>query len=182
MDPITSFTVETIEVLLGLIKAGNYTQALIILYSAIDTMAWTNIPEGNVFKPIFCAWVDEYMNSDETIGCKSIDLYSARCGLVHSYSSESSLSQEGEAREIWYVSSPASKDDLQIYADQLKPNTIAVNITELISAFIIGTENYKNVISNDPEKKKSVNKRLEKWFRFIPSNSIRDVTLDSTDP
>ena len=47
MDPITSFSVETIEVLLGLIKAGNYTQALIILYSAIDTMAcFTHIDQN----------------------------------------------------------------------------------------------------------------------------------------
>jgi len=178
MDSITSFTVDTVGVLTYLIKAEKYTQALIILYSAIDTMAWTSIPEGNVTKQIFCDWVEKYMNPNETLGCKSIDLYSARCGLVHSYSSESSLSQDGEAKEIWYVSSPASKEDLQTYANQLKQNTLVLNITELIASFIRGTENYNEFIKHDSSIMKSVNKRLNKWFRFIPSKSIKDSIVD----
>lgn len=177
MDSITSFTVDTAGVLTSLIKAGKYTQALIILYSAIDTMAWTSVPKGDVTRSIFCDWVEKYMSPNESLGCKSIDLYSARCGLVHSYSSESSLSQDGKAKEIWYVSSPASKEDLQTYANQLKPNTIVLNITELISSFIRGTENYNELIKQDSTIMKSVNKRLEKWFRFIPSISVKDTNV-----
>jgi hypothetical protein len=67
-----------------------YTSALIILYSIIDFLAFCNLPENKneVSKRDFLLWVDKYLLPESLLKCNSLDLYSARCSLLHTSGSD----------------------------------------------------------------------------------------------
>ena len=78
--------------------------ALVLCYSLIDTMAWLGLPDGRdkVGRKDFMNWADKYVLPNGGLECTAVDLYSARCGVVHSMSPESQLSRSGNATELVY--------------------------------------------------------------------------------
>jgi hypothetical protein len=74
---------ETVDAVTVLVRAGYYTQALILLYSAIDALSWVNRASGDVIRSDFSEWVRESMDPGLNLGCTPEDLYVARCGLLH---------------------------------------------------------------------------------------------------
>jgi hypothetical protein len=87
--------------------------ALILIYSAIDAASWmcAEEPDGSVQK-YFTAWVHKYVLQPSRLGCSALDVWAARCGVVHSLSSSSRLTREGKAREIIYVARGGNRDIL----------------------------------------------------------------------
>lgn len=94
MTRIAQFGLQTLEAISCLITANHYMQALVVLYSAIDTLAWSTRGSGDVTRGDFCRWVTQYMQPEATLGCTPKDLYGARCALLHSGSAESKMSRE----------------------------------------------------------------------------------------
>jgi hypothetical protein len=82
-----------------LFKEGLLGPALVLLYSTIDTMAWLSRPVNSqkTDRNDFIRWVDEYILPNDSIPCTALELYKARCGVVHSHTTEfegsTSLSQ-----------------------------------------------------------------------------------------
>src|SRR4051812_2144145 len=77
---------------------------LVLLYTAIDVAAWlsNDDPTARVGKR-FMAWVDQYLLKAKPLPCTSADLYAARCGVVHTLTADSDLSDQGKARRICYA-------------------------------------------------------------------------------
>jgi len=75
--------------------ADALTAALAMVFVSIDTMAWLSLPIGSnsVKRDDFCSWVDAYLKTDaeQPYQYVGIDLYAARCAMLHSYSSLSDL-------------------------------------------------------------------------------------------
>ena len=86
-------------------KDRKLTPSLILLYSTIDIMAWLDRDENHkdVRRSDFIKWVETYLLPNYRFSCTALDLYAARCAIIHSYSSESSLSRNGEANMIFYT-------------------------------------------------------------------------------
>ena len=84
---------------------GFITPLLILTYSLIDILSWLDRSEDHddVTRTDFQKWTDFYIRPENNLGCTSIDLYGARCSLVHSLSSESMLSRKKEANRVFYV-------------------------------------------------------------------------------
>ena len=82
-----------------------FGSAIILVYSGIDAMAYLNMPEHQerVIGKNFIEWVDSYMIFPRGACISGIDLYGARCGMVHTYSSFSDLSERGDCKVIGYV-------------------------------------------------------------------------------
>ncbi len=99
------------------ITANLNTPALILLYAAIDAASWlcAERPDGPVQK-YFVAWVEKYILAAGQMECSALDLWAARCGIVHTLSASSRLSREGKARKIFYVNRGGNRDIL----DQLE--------------------------------------------------------------
>jgi hypothetical protein len=99
------------------ITAKLNTPALILLYSAIDAASWlcAEFPDGPV-QTYFVAWVEKYILAAGRLECSALDLWAARCGIVHTLSASSRLSREGKARKIFYVNRGGNRDIL----DQLE--------------------------------------------------------------
>jgi hypothetical protein len=172
MNAIERFTVDTVDAISKLAKGNLYTQALVILYSAIDTLAWTNLPGRDVSQKDFVAWVDKYIRPESKFGCTADDLFGARCGLVHSGAAESRKSRKGEAHEIWYATSPHSISTLQEYAKQSNQSAKVIYFTDLIAAFVDASQEFYNEISNDEVKQELVDERIRRWIIFLPTPTV----------
>ena len=174
MNAVERFTVDTVDAIAVLVKENLYTQALIILYSAIDTLTWANLPSGDVAQRDFIAWVDKYIEPEGELGCTANDLYAARCGLVHSSTAESRKSRQGEASEIWYVTSPQSITLLQEYAKRSNNDTKIVYFTALLAAFVDASQKFCDEITTDTARQQSIAERIRRWIKFVPTSKIVD--------
>lgn len=103
---------DALEMRIGeLVQAGNLclkkwlvAPALVLMFSLIDFMAGLDKDfEGKSVHERFECWIEKFFPKSADLPCTATDIYGARCGLVHSYSSESRLVEEGAAKEVWYA-------------------------------------------------------------------------------
>ena len=66
-----------------LLEALRTKSALILLYSGIDILGASDSVDGIASRETFLQWTDRYMEPANKLGCSSLELYSARCGLLH---------------------------------------------------------------------------------------------------
>jgi hypothetical protein len=158
---------QTIDAIKQLVIANRYLQALVVLYSAIDTLAWVSLESGDVTRSAFYQWVDTYISPEKLIGCTSQDLYAARCAVVHSSSTESKLSRDGKARELWYVTSASSAERLQNYAQSVGSNAYVIPFTLLVAAFTEGAMNFSEALAQNPELNSRCVERMKHWLSFM---------------
>lgn len=90
------------------LRAKGYKQAtLILLFAAIDQLAWVAGDKETVGNEGFKAWVQQYMvdkNPSLLSGATAADLWGARCGVLHTGAAESNDFRSGKARRIFYAS------------------------------------------------------------------------------
>ena len=171
--------IKSIEICL---KEKLQISSLILLYSGIDIVAWLNRPvlKEKASRKDFIRWVDDYLLPNPNIKCRAIDLYAARCAIVHSYSFSSVLSKDGEAKEIYYSWGKANIKSLQNDIDRrLKKNVAAIHINDFLEAFKKGIEKFKLSIKTDKKKEKIVCERVKKYFIVsMPSDIYKKAGLE----
>jgi hypothetical protein len=108
---LPAFVAETLEQKFGqLLMVAEFcvqvratTPALVLIYSAIDVAGWLYAANPSASPgQRFTSWVAKYLLPDANLDCSSRELYGARCGIVHNFSTESDLSRKGEVRQIVY--------------------------------------------------------------------------------
>ena len=164
--------IKSIEICL---KEKFHISSLILLYSGIDIVSWLNRPASKKqsSRKDFIAWVDGYLLPNPNIKCRAIDLYAARCAIVHSYSFSSRLSKYGEAKEIYYSWGKANIKSLHNDIDRrLKKSAAAIHINDFLEAFKKGIEKFMLSVKNDKEKGKIVCGRASKYFFVNMSSDI----------
>ena len=152
-------------------------QLLILLYTAIDTMAWVGLEEGDVTRTAFKDWVNEYLLPFSELPCTADDLYSARCGLVHSHTPESNSTNKGIARQIWYYGSGDSEELLRNRIGD-RTDVVAVHYINLILAFQEGTVGFIADLDLDPQRGQ---KALERAVRWMGTAILEAQTSDTTN-
>jgi hypothetical protein len=143
------------------------TPSLMLLYATIDIMAWLNRDRNheNVKRDDFIKWTETYLLPNSQLQCTAIDLYAARCSLIHSYSAESGLSREGRASEIFYAWGTADAQYLQELIDRVgSRDAKAVQVEELITALKKGIEQFISRVRND----QLIMDRTKKFFSNVP--------------
>jgi hypothetical protein len=130
-------------------------------------MAWLNRPKSlpDVTRDDFIAWVDKFLLPNMELPCSAIELYAARCGIVHSYSPETKLVREGRARPIYYAHGDADVRSLQVLLDRYKAErgeVIALHLTHLFKAFVSGVGKFMDYLEENSEEAELVNERAEK--------------------
>jgi hypothetical protein len=143
------------------------TPSLMLAYATIDIMAWLNrdVSHLDVQRSDFIKWVDTYLLPNSQLSCTAIDLYAARCSLLHSYSAESRLSREGKASQLLYAWGVADEQELQKLIDlEGSRDAKAVQVEKLLAALKKGVEQFiSNVVHN-----KLVLHRADKFFSNMP--------------
>jgi hypothetical protein len=71
-------------------------------WCGIDAMAYLALPASNedVTRSDFVRWVDRYMKFPCEEQLTGLDLYGARCAMLHSYAMASDLSRKGKCRQV----------------------------------------------------------------------------------
>lgn len=86
-----------------LLEALKPMSAMVLVYSAIDILGALDSVDGIATRETFVNWANRYMDPEDALGCSGLELYSARCGLLHNWSPSTRLTKAGTAREVIYV-------------------------------------------------------------------------------
>jgi hypothetical protein len=149
--------------------------ALILIYSGIDIFAALGRPAKKEFstRKDFIEWCDRYMLQISGLSCSAIDLYAARCGIVHTYTMHSNLSKDGTAKEIIYSWGSQAPDPLQEVINMIGKPVYVIHIETLASKFKIGVMEFVSEVYKDQERLNLVLSRSSKLFKEQPKEFWR---------
>ena len=132
-------------------------------------MAYLDMPAGqeDVTRTDFVRWVERYIRFPCAEQLTGLELYGARCGMLHSYSVASNLSRQGKCRQIGYMgksvpevrSNPAVSTDL-----------VLVSVPGLAQAFFDGVDTFLIALFSDTKKALIAGERLRKLVHHLPIN------------
>lgn len=125
--------------------------ALTLIYLTIDTAGWLDTDQTFTTRQGFINWTEKYLLTAKAFACNAIDLYAARCGLLHTFTPDSQLSADGKARRLCYAWGRAKVQDIQRLIDVTNNNQIyaAVHVDELYEALKLGLLAFVDDIEND---------------------------------
>ena len=141
-DMLHLFSQSTLKSVDLLFKANLYGQLLVVVYSTVDTLGLLHAPSTQVSAsgPSFKTYASAYLLPGSALECSAVDLWSARCAVLHSYSSESDLTRSGTAKEIQYYTGDKSTEHARRFVELTKVvdggRSIAVHISDLLVAFL----------------------------------------------
>jgi hypothetical protein len=159
---------DTLDAITTLHRADRVTQALILLYSAIDTLGWLGTPEPRATGESFRNWVDLYLLPDSDLECNAEDLYSARCGLLHTHTAESTGTASGNARQIWYWTGEKSRSLLEYEAGG-RTDVVFVRVIDLVAAFVEGAERFAEGFGQDATQAQIAEEKARRWIAWVPA-------------
>jgi hypothetical protein len=163
-----------LEVIDDCLQKRRLMPGLVLLYSAVDAVASLERCPGEGTKVAFMRWVNAHMLKGFPLACTALELYAARCGIVHNYAAESDLSRKGRGRRIFYAWGTAKAEDLQKAADILHTtDCVSVHVEDMVSAFPKGLANYFDEINDDKARQERVSKRASLWLTDMQPPSIR---------
>ncbi len=138
--------------------------SLVLLYTAIDVVASLERRHDEGTRASFTRWVDSYLLNRRSLGCTPLELYAARCGVLHTFTAESDLSRAGKTREVVYAWGNQKKEDLQEAIRLTNRDWVALHVGDLIDAFREALLLYVEEIEKDPGRQKLVEKRAGVWL------------------
>lgn len=76
---------------------------LVLVFTAMDTLAWALYGDKvSGVRERFTSLCDSYILSGGKFDCDALELYAARCSVLHTFGWESNLSKAGKARSVFY--------------------------------------------------------------------------------
>jgi hypothetical protein len=152
------------EALNDCLMKGRVLPCLTLLYSAIDILASMERQPKEGTQKAFVRWVDTYMLPNNEFHFSSIDLYAARCGIIHAFSADSDLSRKGRARRVVYAWGTASSDSLREAGQALGRNEVTVHLSSLIDGFDRAVRNYMQDVESRPHQHELFFKSVRGWL------------------
>jgi hypothetical protein len=156
--------------------------ALILIYSAIDTAGWLDSTNQSATRNSFIDWTNRYLLSTGTLSCTALDLYAARCGLLHTFTPNSKLSSDKKARRICYAWGKSRGEDLQRTIDLAKTGNeyVAVKVEKLFAAWRDGVLTFTDELDSDASRKSAVMAKANNFFSALGSESVTEL-LNAVD-
>ena len=151
------------------LDGGAFGSAAILIYAGIDSMAFLAMPEEqeDVNRNDFIDWSDQYIRFPCEEQVSGLDLYGARCAMLHNYSVYSRMTRNGECRVIGYM-------DNAIPAVQYNPNIntglVLVSVTGLAEAFFQGIDTFLVDAFSNEARREILEQRLRRLVQCIPYN------------
>jgi hypothetical protein len=140
--------------------------ALILIYSAIDSVSWLASDDDD--QPVgvrFQYWVNNWMLLKYPLPCTAVELYAARCGILHTLTPNSSLHGKKKIRLLSYAWGEAKQENLNESIKLLEyPGLVAVHVNDLFSSFRNGFADFIGTLEEDPMKKDIFAQKASKHF------------------
>jgi hypothetical protein len=142
------------------------TGAVLLTYCAMDAMAFLSMPEGKqkLESSDFKNWVRKYMKTDsvQPYQYNEVDLYGARCGIVHTYGAESDLSRENKSKKLVYMQNGFK----HFYDPTKEPDLVVLGMNLFIQDFYDAVDKFLADIEKDKNLRKRVEDRLPGLFHI----------------
>jgi hypothetical protein len=163
-----------VETIRDCLKNQRIVSALILLYSGIEIVARMGSKPSEATRDYFVRWVDSYVLKHHKFEATALDLYAARCGVVHALSSDSDLYRAGKARRIIYSWGNADRIKLKKAAAALSHDAATVHIDELVGAFMLGIADFMEELDkNSAAKQRAEQVRME-WFADLDPSVLEN--------
>jgi len=153
--------------------------ALMLIYSGIDIVASLERRKGEGTKASFTRWVDKYLLKTVSLPCTSLELYAARCGILHALTPESDLSRKGKARKVLYAWGTGKAPALQEAGKRLGYDYPVIHLSQLKQAFRKGVDLFLKEASQDRERVKRISEGAGPWFSELSLQMV-DTYLSHT--
>jgi hypothetical protein len=146
--------------------------AVVLIISGIDSMAYLNMPadQEDVTKYDFITWAEQYIKFSCKEQLTGLDLYGARCAMLHSFGVVSKLSREGKCRMVGYM-------DKSIPEVRYNPNVskelVMVSVPALAESFFQAIDKFMVDLFSNPTKAKVAEKRLHSFVQKLPTEKNR---------
>jgi hypothetical protein len=149
--------------------------ALALVYTIIDVVGSLERKEEEGTRKAFVRWVETNLLPDHRLPCTGLELYAARCGVLHSLTPDADLVTRGEARRLAYAWGKGSADDLREIAKRLKrADVVAIHVGDFIDAVEGAFRSYLQKVAADGERLKLALSRTSKWFANLPMEVAAD--------
>jgi hypothetical protein len=159
------------------VSKGRVLSCLTLLYSAIDIFASLERQPNEGTRGSFVRWVDTYMLPNSALQFSSIDLYAARCGIVHAFSAESDLSRSGKARKIVYAWGTASAESLRHAGQSLGRNEVSVHVRDLIDGFGLAIVKYIDDVVDHPLQHERFFQSVGHWLVGVAPSVVDQFVI-----
>ncbi|SUS07398.1 conserved hypothetical protein [uncultured Defluviicoccus sp.] len=114
---IEGYFLATTKAIGTLFRDNLLPHSLVIMYSTIDACGLLGAPanQSTATSKSFKEWVRKYVLTFPGLEFNEVDLWSARCGVLHTFTSESDLSASGKARQLHYYTGDKSAPHIQTF-------------------------------------------------------------------
>lgn len=115
---------QVFEVIDECLGKQQYLPAQMLMFAWLDVVSSLTRPENKkgTNKEYFLAWLRDYADLS-SVGATPLDLYAARCGVLHTATPNSDLSSQGKAKEIAWTRVGKHKDALDFLRKDLRKRT-----------------------------------------------------------
>lgn len=148
-DPLNKFLAENLRATQLLYENQLFGQLLVVIYSGIDAMGLMRAPlsatesTGSTFK----GWVCTHLLPKGQFHFNDVDLWAARCGVLHTFTADSDLAKQGKAKQIQYVSGPSQSPFVKaFFTATLEIDGgvhVPASVEELFLAYVEGIETFQ---------------------------------------
>lgn len=150
------------------LKLKHELPALTLMYSLIDALSWLSSTSNNTkIRDRFTLWVDKYLLKGGNLECSALDLYAARCAIIHTLTSDSNLSENGYAKRAIYTTDYSNKKHLEnkkIDFDRF----VIININLLFRELGSGILNFAKHVDTNKTVQKQVIAKAKKYYFLLP--------------
>ncbi len=163
---------EAFKAIESCIKNAWILPALQLIYTTIDILGWIDSPEnppahrrGVRFN--FCDWVDKYVPTGSAFS--SLDLYAARCAVLHQGSPDSNLSDKGEAKRALYCWGSADPAIAQKVIDDAGASSASfvLRVEDLNASLHSGYQSFRTELDTPSQRTLLVIARAAKQYATI---------------
>src|ERR1022692_3660452 len=195
MQPFHRNMFDLIESIEDCLARHRILPCLTLLYSGIDVVASLDRQSGESSKASFVRWAERYLLTSRklpcaaidlyaarcgvvhTAPCAAIDLYAARCGVVHTFTAASTLSGKRQVRLVGYAWGTAEAEKLAAAATLLQRNDCVIHVRDLIDAFRNGVTAYLEDVEMDSTRRQKFESNVGLWFTQLDREPV-DRLLD----
>lgn len=174
-DPLMNIIHRGIKEPIRLLLEKHFLEAALkLVFSGIDTMTFLGLPADaiEVTGADFIAWCDRYLQLPGRESVSSVELYGARCGLLHCHSGESRAHRQGTARLLHWRDQGVPVR----YRPDIDPDLVLVSVQALADAFFEAVDRFLVELFRDPSRAEVANARLQNMFVYGRVDDVRAAT------
>ena len=150
-----------------LLKEDRLRGALLLTLAGIDSMAFLGMDEDKEQnkKPDYIEWANTYIEFSCSEQVSGLELYAARCGALHAYSTEANLHNRNDCRVIGWMSE--STPEIR-YEPDVDEQLVLVSIPALARAFFEGVDEFLIDLFSEDRRAEVAAERFQKIMHTIP--------------